>query len=490
MWNFSQYGCLPACITERGEIITYYRLHQLQEECYIYMSGKDLVFLAADTSSDSILIYISCIMHHIPICMVDSKTPEKQMIQLLERFQPTVIWIPSYLSMQIQAIDNWLRSKNQAEQNIRQKIWRDYLLFSVMWETEGGCVPDPGIALLLPTSGSTGLGKYVMLSDKNIQANTEAIINRLEICTGDRAMVMLPQCYSYGLSVINTYLMQGGTLLLPYHSWLKKEFWEFFQNNAGNAISGVPFLYQMLRKINFSSIKLPDLKLMTQAGGALDRSSKDYFLKIAQSRQIDFAVMYGQTEATARISSFFLNRFPEKKDSVGTVLEGGRLQILCKQSAASDIGNAAGEILYAGNNVFCGYAYSREDLQNSKKKEILYTGDIGYLDADGYLFLTGRMKRIAKLYGMRIQLDEIEQTLFEKHGLITACVEENEKLVIIFDDAEWKESTVCSLLEQMGIEKNMIKSRYVSTLPRTVSGKIAYRELGKEKMNGSAEEFI
>lgn len=158
------------------------------------------------------------------------------------------------------------------------------------------------LALLLPTSGSTGGNRMVRISYKNLEANTKDIASYLNISGKDRAATSLPMNYTYGLSVINTHLYKRAVLLLTSYRAYTKEFWDFFYAHGGTSFAGVPYIYEMLKKIGFTKLNLPTLKTMTVAGGKIGLEDEKYYIDYAYKNNKQFIVMYGQTEATARIS--------------------------------------------------------------------------------------------------------------------------------------------------------------------------------------------
>jgi acyl-CoA synthetase (AMP-forming)/AMP-acid ligase II len=222
---------------------------------------------------------------------------------------------------------------------------------------------------------------------------------------------------------------------------------------------------------------LPSVHTMVQAGGALDRGLTQVYADHMRRKGGRFFVMYGQTEATARIAWVPPERLDEKLGSAGTAIPGGRLWI-----DPSDGGGSAepvtGEVVYEGPNVMLGYAERREDLAAGDELEgVLRTGDIGFLDAEGFLYLTGRSKRIAKVFGLRINLDEVELMLRES----------GPAAVIASDDIVWglcafgTEESVARLRDELSrrlrIHRSALDLRHVADIPVSASGKVDYREV-------------
>lgn len=454
MWEFKDYQCNIALIDESGRKITYEELNALQRfYCSCMRGERVLTFLICETSIESILIYIACIQNRIPVMILDNQMSKDKIEELLETYQPGFVWYfgePNYFS--------------------DYKPDKKFNGFQLYRGKQHSMAVHEDLALLLLTSGSTGSRKSVRISYENIRANMDSIAQSLSIRETDAAMLMLPMCYSYGLSVINSNLASGAALLVPKSRFFSTTFWGFFGTYEGTSICGVPYTYEVLRKLKFREKRLPSLRLITQAGGALGIEDQKYLLDYADSRGIDLAIMYGQTEATARISCYFLNRHREKLGCVGKVIPGGKIEI-----RQDDQGE--GEIVYSGENVTLGYAESFIDLvKGDENKGALYTGDIGYLDEDGYLYITGRKNRIAKVLGVRTNLDELQNALSEKTGIRTVCVEGAGKLYA-FTEGESGEELIYSAAKELGIDYRLFRVVRVEGFPRKDNGKIAYREL-------------
>ena len=195
----------------------------------------------------------------------------------------------------------------------------------------------------------------------------------------------------------------GATILVTDYKVADIRFWEFVKKESCTSFSGVAYTYNMLLRLGSSWTKISTLKKMTQAGEKMPLSVYEEILAIAKKNNIRFQVMYGQTEATARICVMPLKYAEIKKGSVGKVIEGGKIRI----RRADETGD--GKIIYEGRNVAMGYAANRGDLSNPDEwHNILDTGDYGYIDKDGFLYVSGRNDRYIKYTGNRINLDEME----------------------------------------------------------------------------------
>ncbi|MGM0488572.1 MAG: AMP-binding protein, partial [Planctomycetota bacterium] len=295
------------------------------------------------------------------------------------------------------------------------------------------------LSVLLPTSGTTGTPKMVKLTRANLEANARSIAEYLELDSREKPITYLPMHYCYGLSIINSHLMVGATLVLTKKGVLQREFWETFQAYGCTSFSGVPYAYRMLDRINLVSRQLPTLKAMTQSGGPLEPPQVEKYARYMNSLGGQFFVMYGQTEATARISYLPPDRAFEKTRSVGIAIPGGDLSIKTEDDRLTKEPNIKGEVVYQGPNVMMGYATSQEELGRPNEMHgVLTTGDLGYLDDEGFLYLTGRSKRIAKVFGLRINLDEVEAKV-NQHSP-SAVIGVTDTIVVFYEGLSMKEA--------------------------------------------------
>jgi long-chain acyl-CoA synthetase len=335
------------------------------------------------------------------------------------------------------------------------------------------------LALLLTTSGSTGSKSYVRLSDENLESNTRQISQYLNLRPEDRAITTMPMSYSYGLSIINSHLVSGGSLVMTEETLVSPQFWSLIKEQKVTNFGGVPFIYEMLKKLRFSRMDLPHLRYITQAGGKLPADLVRYFSETCQDKGIDFFVMYGQTEATARLAYMPPEKLSTKTKSVGVPVPGIDVW-LCDEVGNKIVNQQSGELVFKGPNVSLGYAEKSEDLTKGDENcGVLYTGDIAEIDADGFIYIVGRKKRFLKLYGNRINLAEVEDLLLT-HGFTAACLGEDDNMYICLENC--KDTQVVKRLIQT--ETTMPPKGYsivsVDKIPRSESGKVSYHLLMSE----------
>jgi acyl-coenzyme A synthetase/AMP-(fatty) acid ligase len=345
-----------------------------------------------------------------------------------------------------------------------------------------GVTPHPDLAVLLATSGSTGSPRFVRLSGAAVTANADAIATVLDIGADDVAPTSLPLHYSYGLSVLNSHLLRGATVVVDSAGLLSRSFWRAVDDYGITSLAGVPHHHHLLRRLRFDPVRHPSLRTLTQAGGALDPD-----LVIAQHDAMAmvggrFFVMYGQTEAAPRMATLPPDLLPAKLGSVGPALPGGRFGIRTPDGTETAAPGVTGEIVYRGPNVMLGYADTEADLAHGDDHDgVLATGDLGHLDADGCLYLTGRLARIGKVFGHRVSLDDLEH-LLRSAGLGLAgvgAVPSGDRVTLYVEGADRPtvEAAAQALADRLRMHVSGFDVRGIANLPLLASGKVDYRAL-------------
>ena len=335
-------------------------------------------------------------------------------------------------------------------------------------ELPEGLEIHPELALLLTTSGSTGSPKLVRLTRNNLAANAASIAEYLGLTPDERPITSLPISYSYGLSVVNSHLAVGASIVVTDDGILQRGFWDALEQQRCTSFSGVPYTYQMLLQTGLLKTKGTMLKTLTQAGGRLDEQYVRQMYELARSRGWRFFVMYGQTEATARISYIPFERLGEKIGSVGVAIPGGSLRV----------DGATSELVYRGSNVMMGYAECRADLAKGDELQgELRTGDLARQDDDGFFYITGRLKRFLKMFGKRFNLDDAERVLIHRCGAVVACYGRDDLLMAAVENSRDPETIHAIICETFDLPKPAVKVMAVSELPRTPNGKLEYGRL-------------
>lgn len=428
-------------------------------------SSKSLIALICDNSYLSVLCYLAALRSGNAVILLNYSTDEILLKKLIMTYKPEfIIQTNSAFSF-----ENYKEGKSTING-----------IFFLKSQINCNSVIFNDTAVLLSTSGTTGSPKLVRLSYKNIQSNAESIANYLNIEDSEIAITSLPMSYSYGLSVINSHILKGAKIVLTNETIAQKSFWDLFKEFSCTSYAGVPYNYYMLERLRFERMNLPSLRYMTQAGGKLAPEKIEYFYNISRAKNFKFYVMYGQTEATARISYVPYEKLGDKIGSAGIPIPGGKIEIMDNDKLLPSGEN--GEVVYSGQNVMLGYAETREELSKEDElKGILRTGDIGYLDSDGFLFITGRLKRFIKVLGQRINLDEVEKFLETNLAVQVAIpVSDDEIHILIESDNEKVQKDASELVSKTyGFHHSLIKSKCITQIPVNSSGKKDYPSIKK-----------
>lgn len=417
---------------------------------------KQLVFLYCKNQVHSVGMYFSLLKGNFVVALLNEELTTNLKIELEEIYQPCIIIDESRVEVEFYSI-NTIKSNSHKIQ-----------LFKIN-NNKKNVLIHPKIKLLLSTSGTTGSPKFVKLSEENIYENAISISSYLPIIDKDVTPLNLSIFYSYGLSVLHSNALNGGEIVCNTEDVLSKGFWSQFVEFGFTSIAGVPFVYEMLDRIGFRKKQYPTLRYLTQAGGNLNEKIKLRFLDYSLENKLEFFIMYGQTEASPRISFVPPANLKEKITSIGKPILNGKLSI----------DKETNELIYEGPNVFGGYAQNLQDLTNWEVIEKLYTGDLAIKDEDGFYFITGRMKRFIKIFGNRVNLDELESFFKRKlDGINVACVGVNDKNVIVFTDTDVNiEHLKKSVSQELKIHSSVIKHEIINEFPLTSNGKVNYKEL-------------
>lgn len=463
--EFGKFGDRTAFLDDRGQSVTYAQA-DAWVNCVVhnYLKKRTLAFCLCENSVGSALGYLAFLRAGVVPLLLDRKISPELLSHLLEVYRPSLLYYPA---------------------DMRE----DFAEYEALHEEYQYVLADTGepqeleagreLALLLTTSGSTGSPKLVRQSYRNIQSNAQSIAEYLELDETERPVSTLPMHYTYGLSVINSHVGVGACVLLTNHTMAMKKFWDFMKAQRATSIAGVPFTYELLKRVRFFRMDLPDLRYMTQAGGKLSPELHREFAEWAKERGKKFIVMYGQTEATARMSYLPAERSIEKYGSMGIAIPGGRFSLIDVEGNEIKEDGQIGELVYEGPNVTLGYAQCREDLKKGDERGgRLVTGDMAKRDSDGFYYIVGRKKRFLKIFGNRVNLDEIDRlvkTRFE--GLDCASAGTDDRMKTFITDENYLDEVRRYLSETTHLSESAFDVRYISEIPKNESGKPLYKNL-------------
>ncbi|NKE59960.1 AMP-binding protein [Lentzea sp. PSKA42] len=419
--NLAVHGDRLALVTSAGPL-TYRDLDQRVSVALERLgTTRRLVLLAAENDVDTVVAYLAALRGRHPVILASAA----QVPALTSVYDPDVVISGSWT------------------------------------ERHEGTVHSlhPELALLLSTSGTTGSPKLVRLSADNLAANAASIGSYLDIRPSDCAITSLPLHYCYGLSVVNSNLARGAGLVLTGRSVIEPEFWDLVRSHGVTSLHGVPHTFRLLDGVGFEDMDLPSLRYVTQAGGRLAPHDVVRYASMGAERGWRFFVMYGQTEATARMAYLPPSLAQSHPSAIGVAIPGGNLRI------------DDGELVYSGPNVMLGYAHTPEDLALGRTTFELRTGDLGSLD-DGLFSVTGRKNRFVKPFGLRVDLDQVERSL-AADGLRVACTGDDNGLVVaVLGDPDRAVRLIRALT---GLPATAVRAHAVTSIPLLSNGKVDYR---------------
>ena len=444
-----------------GQHVTYADLIDFEETFYSWVGGRTLIFILCKNRISSLKGYVASIEKGIVPLLLDADMDEMLLKNLIKTYEPEYLWLPS------EKKDNFSYEEKNSDGY--------YSLLKTGYER---AELFDNLALLLNTSGSTGASKLVRQSYRNIEANMQSIASYLELDENERPITTLAMHYTYGLSIINSHLYVGATILMTDFGIMQKEFWNFLRTEKATSFGGVPYTYEMLKKLRIFKMDLPYLKTMTQSGGKLTPELHKEFAEFALANDKHFIVMYGQTEATARMSYLPYEKALEKYGSMGVAIPGGKISLIDISDSEITEPEVVGEIVYEGENVTLGYAQKKEDLiLGDERKGRLVTGDMAKFDADGYYYIVGRKKRFLKLYGNRVNLDECERLIKSNLEIECVCAGKDDHLCVYVLKEEDAGKCIEFLSKTTGIHFKAFSAKVIDEIPRNDAGKIQYNKL-------------
>lgn len=448
-----------------------------------HLNGRNLAFCLCKNTMAAVIGYLGILDQGSVPLLLDEQMEEEQIKKLYDIYAPGILWLPE------EKADRWQRV---LPGRIRYRD-RGYVLLEP--DTAPQVELHEDLALLLTTSGSTGSPKLVRLSRENICSNAASILEYLEITEKERAITTLPMHYTYGLSVLHSHLLAGAGIILTEQSVVQEDFWRLLADRKATSLSGVPYTYQLLNRLRlFEEQEDPagaaglygnayrSLRTLTQAGGKLPEELQKKAALWSKKRQIRFFIMYGQTEATARMGYLPAESCLDKTGSLGIAIPGGRFWLADELHQEIHKPGVAGELYYQGPNVSLGYARRREDLaRGDERGGILATGDLAQFDEDGYFYIVGRKSRFVKLYGRRIGLDSCEKILADAWGQEEAaefvCVGSDSKIQVACTQQQAAEWAVPWLMEHLDLPRKAVEGLWLPQIPRNHQGKTDYHRI-------------
>lgn len=443
-----------AVIDDSGNSISYGDICDFSKKFAKYLPSRSLIFILSENKIGSLLGYTSSLSNRIVPLIISAKTEEGLYVNLRDMYKPEYMWVPDELVARLgyKAIFS---------------AWN----YSLVKTGFPKASLYEGLSLLLPTSGSTGSPKLVRHSYRNIEANAENVKRLFNLTEDEKAMAVLPMHYTMGLSVIASHLLTGATLLLSGRSLLDKGFWSMLKE--ATSFTGVPYSYDILTKMRFTRMDLPNLRIISQGGGKLTPEMWNTLAQYAKDKGKKFIATYGQSECTARMAYLPAEMAMTKVCSIGIAEPGGQLSIVDNGGKETFEGEVTGEMVYRGENVTLGYATCQEDLMKGDENHgVMHTGDLAYRDADGCYFIVGRLKRFLKIFGQRIGLDEVENLIKSEYKIDCYCKGTDEKLVVLVTNPLVVDQLPTFIEEKTHLFHQNIEVQLVDNILRNEVGKV------------------
>ncbi|MFD3327725.1 AMP-binding protein [Streptomyces sp. NPDC058701] len=441
--GLAAHGERTAVITADGPV-SYAELAVRVDKAARRLGGeRRLVLLVGSNTVDALVVHLAALAAGHPVLLVPGDHPEAVQ-SLIDAYDPDIVARPEGGEMLLDE---------------RREVSAHEL--------------HPDLALLLSTSGSTGSPKLVRLSHENLQTNAESIAQYLDIRDTDRAATTLPLHYCYGLSVVHSHLLRGAGLILTDLSVADTCFWKLFEAGRGTALAGVPYTFDLLDRVGFAAMELPHLRYVTQAGGRLAPDRVRRYAALGRAAGWKLFVMYGQTEATARMAYLPPHLAETHPEAAGIAIPGGSFRL---EPLPDSPDENTGELVYSGPNVMLGYARTPDDLALGRTVHELHTGDIARGTPDGLYEIVGRRTRFAKILGLRIDPGQVETTL-ARHGVTALCTGDDETLgVVAVGGHDSDARRIAGLVaHDCGLPARAVRVRILADLPRLPTGKPDYR---------------
>lgn len=446
-----------AVIDDSGVGLTYGEITRFAGSFAQVLPPRTLIFILSENRLGALLGYLGALSSGIVPLIISAKTERSLYEGFLDLYSPAYLWVPQEVADSL------------GYPSTGFEAWGYVLLKTGLTAP----VLHKDLALLLPTSGSTGSPKLVRHSYSNIEANAFNVLRLFELTESERPMAVLPMHYTMGLSVLTSHLLAGSTIIFSGRSLLDRGFWQMMREHHVTSFTGVPYSFELLSKLRFFRMSLPDLRTITQGGGKMTEALFKACAEYAEQNGKRFIATYGQTECTARMAYLPAELALTKTCSIGRAEPGGQLSIIDQDGVETFEGEAEGELVYRGENVTLGYATCAEDLlKGDENHGVMRTGDLARRDADGCHFIIGRKKRFLKIFGLRVGLDEVEGLIKSAFDTDCYCSGTDELLTINVTNQEAAGDIASFVEEKTHLFHKNIVVKPVASILRNEAGKV------------------
>lgn len=444
-----------------GGKVTYGEIVDFATSFHNVIEKRTIVFVLSSNCVGAAMGYLGAMINSVVPLMLGVSMDRELLDELVRIYQPQFVWKPV--------------SMVEAD----EKVLLEGYSYALVCTGMKGYPLYEELSLLLTTSGSTGSPKLVRHSYSNLEAQARNISAFFELDDTEKPMIDLPINYTYGLSVLNSHLYTGATVLLTSMNALNPKYWEFLKVNEATSLTNVPYYYEMLKKLRFFRMDLPSLRIISQGGGKLSDELYRECAEYAKNTGKKFIPTYGQTEGSARMAYLPAEYAIEKCGSIGKSIPNGKLYLVDENGNEIKEHDVVGEMVYQGPNVTLGYAQCGADLiLGDERCGTLYTGDMAKKDEDGFFYIVGRKKRFLKLWGYRVGLDECENIIKAAFDVECACVGNDECMDIYVTTQQEHDKIKRYIADKTNINSSAFQVHYLEKLPRNEAGKILYSKLG------------
>lgn len=453
-----------AAIDDAGGQLTYGELVDLRGELATVLPERELVFCLCENRVGALAGFLS-LYDCKDVCLLLSAHIDKALLNVLdETYGPSYYWMP----------------ETQSEEMPYEVVF-DYKGYVLCKTGKKAPALHPGLSMLMTTSGTTGSPKLVRHKYGNIESNAKNVAKVFGWTPEERGIIDLPMQYTMGLNVINSHIYAGATVLLIEVNLMSPKYWAFIKEQKGTNFTGVPFSYEILNRLRFWKMDLPNLTTMAEGGGKLSDTLFKIFTDYAVEKGKRFFATFGTTETSARLAFLPPKQAATHIGSIGHAIPEGKLILVDENGNEIKDADVEGELRYEGPNVTMGYGTCVEDLAKGDEFCGVYeTGDLAKKDADGFFYIVGRKKRFLKLFGLRVSLDQSEKIISENFGGIEcACTGDDNQMLIYITQENLKEEVKKLISEKTNLMAKFFDVRVIESIPRFESGKINYKALEK-----------
>ena len=447
---------------DSGHVLTYADICKTIENMAELNLPRCVVFCLCESCSGSLVGYLAFENNKQVPLLISANMDNELRTNLEKIYNPSYYWVPARFADEIggeiifSAYDYVLKKTGKDPYPLNEKL-----------------------SMLLTTSGSTGSPKLVRHKYGNLEANAENVSKAFSWTSEEIGICDLPMNYTMGLNVINTYLFVGATVLMVKANLMDPYFWKFIKENEGTSFCGVPFSYEIMRRIGFEKMDLPKLHTLAEGGGKLTDKMFKWLADLCDKTGRRFCATFGTSETSARVAFLDPSLAKVKTGSIGKAIPDGELFLL--DEVEEDNGGFCGELGYRGPNVTMGYATCKDDLvKNDEFCGEYHTGDLARRDSDGYYYIIGRKGRFLKLFGLRVSLDETERILksqFTNSDFV--CTGDDKKMQIFCTDVTLKDKIIPYVSSKTNLHNSAFGVIVIDKIPRNEYGKVKFSQLSE-----------